>query len=221
MKKQFLLLGLLTASLTSLAQDKVSFGVRAGVSHAGMRGDAVDNLRNLIDYSGGAITSHKTTGFFGSGSVNIPLSPQFSIEPGLGFSQKGYELKGSLNIKGADKFNAGARARLTTNYIDLPVLAKANLHGLEIFAGPQVSYLADANVNVRAGALGFNFYNNRFNATDEFNKWDVSVTGGAGYSFSNGVSLSASYDHGLSRVNSGQNIEAYNQAFKVGLGYRF
>ena len=53
------------------------------------------------------------------------------------------------------------------------------------------------------------------------NSIDVGLTGGLGYQFNNGFSISASYDHGLSRLDKNENFKAYNQAVKVGVGFTF
>ncbi|HET7896978.1 MAG TPA: porin family protein [Flavisolibacter sp.] len=219
MKKHLFLLSALALSVAAMAQSNVSFGVRAGITNANLRGNAVESFQNLIDFAGGAVSTNGKTGFYGGGFVSIPVSEQFSIEPGITYSQKGYELKGSFGIKGTDL--AAAKAQLNLNYIDLPVLAKANINGLQLFAGPQVSYLANADLHTTAGALGFNFINNHQDVKDQFNPWDVALTGGVGYQFGNGFSLNAAYDYGLSKINSGQSIDAHNQAVKVGVGFRF
>ena len=221
MKRYFLLFASVALSVFAMAQSKPSFGVKAGVSYAGLQGDAVNSLQNLIDFSNGAITTSSRPGIFGGGFVNIPLSEKFSIEPGVYYAQKGYELKGSLSLKSAEFLSAGAKAQLTTSYIDVPVVAKVNLSGLQIFAGPQVSYLADAKLRTTVGALGFNIVDNTMDAKPQFNQWDVALTAGVGYQFGNGVSISAAYDHGLSKVDNGQNFDSYNRAFKVGLGFTF
>lgn len=202
-----------------MAQAKISYGVRAGVTNATMQGDAVESFSNIIDYAGGAVTTQNKNGFFGGGFVSIPVSETFSIEPGITYAQKGYELRGKLGIKGTDII--GGRSRLNLGYVELPVLAKVNVSGLQLFAGPQVAYLANANLHTTAGALGFNFINDRRDVKDQFNELDVSLTGGIGYQFGNGFRVQASYDHGLSRVNSGQSVEAYNRAVKVGVGFHF
>ena len=90
-----------------------------------------------------------------------------------------------------------------------------------MFAGPQVSYLAKADLKTTAGVLGFNFLNNTTDATQQFNRWDAGITAGLGYQLANGVNLMAAYDHGLSKADAGQNMNAYNRAFKVGLGFSF
>jgi hypothetical protein len=221
MKRYFLLFASVAISTLAFAQAKPSFGIRGGVSYAGLQGDAVSSVQNLVDFSNGAITTSSRPGLFGGGFVNIPVAQNFSIEPAVYYAQKGYELKGTFNIKGAEFLSAGAKAQLNTSYIDIPVLAKMNVSGLQIFAGPQVSFLTDAKLRMTAGALGFNIVDNTVNAKEQFNNIDVAVTGGLGYQFSNGVNITAAYDHGLSKVDKGQNFDSYNRAFKVGVGFKF
>lgn len=198
-----------------------AFGVRAGLSYAGVRGNAVDNLNKLLDFTGGAIKPSNTTGFFAGAYASLPVTDVISVEPALYYSQKGYELNGALNLKGVDFLGANAKAKLQLQYIDVPVLVKANFGGLQLFAGPQVSYLAHADLHSTAGILGINLFNNTTDATAQFNKWDVGVTGGIGYQLTNGINLMASYDYGLSKMDVNQNVKSYNNAFKVGVGISF
>lgn len=221
MKKQILLLFSVVISTLSFAQLTPSFGVRAGVSSAGMRGEAVDNLKSLLDFADGKITTANRTGFFAGGFATIPLDKMISIEPGLYYSQKGYELKGAISVKGAEFLSANAKAQLQSNYIDMPLLLKANINGFQIFAGPQFSYLLNADLKTTAGVLGFNLLNNTMDATAQFNRWDMGVTGGIGYKFSNGMNITAAYDHGLSKVDANKNISSYNNAIKIGVGISF
>ncbi len=221
MKKKILLIVSLIVSSIGFAQVQPSFGVRAGVSSFGMRGDAVDNFKNLLDFSKGNITARDHTGFFAGIYANIPMSENFSIEPGLNYSLKGYELNGALNIKGLDFLGASAKAVLQSQYIDIPVLLKGNFNGLQIIAGPQVSYLAQADLKTTAGVLGINLLNKTMDATSQFNRWDVGLTGGIGYQFANGLNISASYDYGLSKLDANNNVNAHYEGIKLGLGITF
>jgi len=221
MKKHILLFAFSAIALFSFAQQSPSFGIRAGVTSSTMQGDAVDNLKSMLDFTNGMVNTNSRTGFYGGASVNIPVGAQFSVEPGLYYSQKGYEMQGSFGVKGLDFLGANAKAKLNTQYIDLPLLLKADMNGFQIFAGPQVSYLVDATLRTTAGAMGINLFSRSMDATNNFNRWDAAVTGGVGYQFSNGVNIRASYDHGLSKVDASQNVESYNRAFKVGLGINF
>jgi hypothetical protein len=221
MRKKILLFCSLAFSTIIFAQTSPSFGVRAGLSSAKMSGDAANNLNDLLDFTNGGVTTNSHTGFFGGGYVNIPLTGQLSVEPALYYTQKGYELRGELNVKGLDFLGANAKAKLTSNYIDLPILLKGNFSGFQVFAGPQISYLTKADLRTTAGLLGFNLLNKTMDGTEQFNRWDAGITGGVGYQFANGLNITAAYDHGLSKADKNQNMEAYNRSFKVGLGISF
>lgn len=221
MKRKLLLLSLVITSTVCFAQVKPSFGVRAGITYAGMRGDAVNNLSNLLDFSAGMIKTNKTAGFFGGGYVNIPMDEMISVEPGLFYTQKGYELVGALNVKGLEFLGLNAKAKLTSTYLDIPILLKANIDGFQLFAGPQISYLSSAQLNTSAGVLGINLLNSKIDATSQFNRWDMAVTAGIGYKLNNGVNITAGYDYGLSKVDANQNLKSYNHAVKVGIGMSF
>jgi len=220
MKKKFLLLSTAFLSVAAMAQGP-SFGVKAGVTSSSMKGDAVNSLQNIIDFSNGMISTGNHTGLFAGVNTNIPLGGIFSVEPGVYYAQKGYSLNGDLALKGAEFIGANAKAQLTSHYIDLPVVLKANLSGFQVFVGPQVSYLAKADFKTTAGVLGFNILNRKLDATDQLNRWDAGFTGGVGYEFANGLSLSAAYDHGLLKADANKNLDSYNRSFKVGVGLRF
>jgi hypothetical protein len=146
------------------------------------------------------------------------MSSNLSFEPGIYYSLKGYQLNGAIGLKGMDFLGANAKALLQSQYVDAPILLKGNFAGFQIFAGPQISYLAQSNLKTSAGVLGVNLLNKTVDVTSAFNRWDVGLTGGIGYQFANGLSLSASYDYGLSKVDVHQSVNAFNRAIKVGIG---
>lgn len=221
MKNKILLTLFLFVSVYASAQQTAGFGVKAGIISSGLRGDAPDNLSGLLDFTDGMVTTSDRTGFFAGFNTSIPLAPNLSVEPGIYYSQKGYELKGNLDVKGLEFLGANAKAVLQSQYIDMPVLLKVNMNGLEIFAGPQLSYLVKADLKTSAGALGVNLLNKTLDATEQMNRWDAAVTGGIGYRFTNGLGISASYDYGLMKADAGKNTSAYNRGFKVALGVNF
>ena len=221
MNKLSLLIAVLFLTPVLFAQQKTSFGIRAGIAHSGLRGEAMTNLQEMIDFSKGMITTKDRTGFFAGGYASIPVGPAFSVEPGLYYTQRGYAMRGELDSKGWSVLGANAKAQLNTHYIDLPVVLKASIGGLQLFAGPQFSYLAKADLRATAGALGFNVYNRKWDATDEVNRFDAGFTGGIGFRFNSGVNISASYDHGLVKTDANERFEAYNRTLKVGVGFSF
>lgn len=221
MKKQILLIASIAISTLAIAQVKPSFGLRAGLSSSSMQGDAVNNLKNMLDFSNGMVTTGYRTGFFAGAYTTIPFGNIISLEPALYYSQKGYGLKGALNVKGAGFLGANAKAQLNSQYIDIPVLFKASFNGFQLFAGPQVSYLVQADLQTTAGVLGINLLNRKMDAANQFNRWDASATGGVGYQFTNGVNLIAAYDYGLLKADANKSFKSYNRSFKIGVGFAF
>lgn len=220
MKTKILLIVSLMFSGYAFSQD-VTVGVRAGVLSSGIRGDASDNLSQLIDKTNGILKTTDRTGFFAGMNVNIPVTENFSVEPGLYYSQKGYDLNGDFSVKGVEFLSANAKASLQTQYIDFPILLKGNFGGFQIFAGPQISYLSQANLKTSAGVFGVNLLNKTLDATDQFNRWDAGITGGIGYQFSNGINIMASYDYGLMKIDANENVSAFNRGIKLGIGVNF
>ena len=221
MKKLLLLTTCIALSYIGFAQVKPAISISAGLSSSGIKGDANSQLNNLLQYTDGMVTTKDHTGFYVGASAGIPLDKIMSIEPGVYYTQKGYELNGDLNSKGLSFLGANAKAKLHSNYIDFPVLLKANINGLQLFAGPQISYLTKADLSASAGLFGISLLNKTWNVTDQFNRWDMGVTGGIGYQLPNGLGIHASYDRGLSKVDANKNINSYNQVFKVGISYNF
>ena len=220
MKKQLLLAAFVMVTSFGFAQVQPTFGIRAGIASSSIKGDAPNSLNNLLDFTNGAVTSSGHTGLFAGGFVSIPLGSVMSVEPSISYAQKGYNLRGELNIKGAEFIGANAQAKLTTHYIDMPVVLKANMNGFQVFAGPQVSYLAKADLVTTAGLLGFNLLNKKMDATNQFNRWDAGITGGIGYQFTNGIRITADYDRGLSKVDAGQQFQSHNEGFRIGMDIR-
>lgn len=220
MKQKILLLAITTFSLGAFAQTPV-IGVEAGLSSFGMRGDAVNNLKDLLDFTDGMVKTQNRTGFYAGVNTSIPLGAGVSLEPGIYYTQKGYEMVGDFAIKGAEFLGANAKAKLQNDYIDVPVLIKADLGGLQVFGGPQISYLASSKLRTTASVLGFNLLNETLDAKDQFNSWDMGLMGGVGYQFKNGFNVNASYNYGLGKVDANKNVNGYNNGFKVGIGIKF
>lgn len=220
MKKIFTLVVLIVAGVTGFSQVKT--GINAGLSNARWKGDAMVNLNDLLEFSNGMVTTQPVNGVYAGGFAEIPLGGMFSVQPGVYYSQKGYEMRGEFTGKNLDFLSAGASATVKSHYIDIPVLLKAEVaKGLQVYAGPQVSYLVKNNLKVDAGLLGVSLFKRNIDITDQFNKVDFGITGGVGYTFDNGFSINAGYDHGLVPLDKNNRTETYNRVFKVGIGFRF
>ena len=221
MKKLTLLLGLFLAfMLQAQAQtQKIRGGIKAGVNTTTWGGDAAQSFSEALNSSGSLKTKIKT-GYHVGGFLHIPVTPYFSLEPGLYYSTKGMTVEQTF----AQNSFLKVRADITneSHYLDLPLLAKVELgKGFQLFAGPQVSYLIANKVRGEAGVFGFTMEQD-IDWKTGLREFDFGLTGGLGYQFVNGILMNVAYDHGLTSLDAGKsNFDIYNRAVKFSVGYRF
>lgn len=201
---------------------QVTYGLRVGANFAKWQGEDLQVIEDLLDKTDGYVVTKGKTGWHVGGYVNIPISNTFSFEPGLSYSKKGYSIKGDVQIPVLKILAINAGAQVQQHYIDMPLVLKANVYkGLQVYAGPQVSYLVRSTLNAKLGVLGINIFNRGFGITERFNKVDLGLTGGIGYQFENGLNVQAGYDYGLSKLDKNDNYAAYNRVVKVSVGFSF
>ena len=222
MIKKIFVLAIFTLTMANITNAQVTYGVRSGVNYATWKGDDIQIIEDLVDKTDGYIVTKGRTGMHIGGYVHIPISETFAFEPGLEYSKKGYSLKGDFQIPVLKYLNINARAQVQSHYIDIPLVLRANVYkGLNVFAGPQVSYLVRSTLNAKLGVFGITFFNRGVGITERFNKVDMGLTGGIGYQFDNGLNLQAGYDYGLSKLDKNDNYAAYNRVVKVSVGFSF
>jgi opacity protein-like surface antigen len=219
MKLYFTIISLM---VMNMMYAQVSFGVRSGINFSKWDGQDLQIINDLLDKTDGYAYTKGTTGMHIGGYVGIPISETFTFEPGIEYSKKGYSIKGDFQIPVLKYLGINARAQVQSHYIDMPLVIKANVYkGFNIYAGPQVSYLARSTLNAKVGVLGITLFNRGFGITNRFNKIDMGLTGGVGYAFNNGLNIQAGYDYGLSKLDKNDNYDAYNRVVKVSVGYTF
>src|SRR5574340_1295439 len=91
-------------SLSSLSPHP-TYGVMGGMNLASFHGDGTDGLSNRV-------------GFLLGGWAKIPVSPLFSVQPELMYTQKG------AKISGPDGNGGTIEASVKPSYLELPVLAR-------------------------------------------------------------------------------------------------
>ena len=221
--KRKILLSITSALLfCNILHAQVNYGIRGGVNFAKWQGDDLQVIEDLLDKTDGYLVTSGKTGFHLGGYVHIPLSETFAFEPGLQYSKKGYSIKGDFQINALKILAINAGARVQSHYIDVPLLLKANVaKGLQVYAGPQVSYLLRSTLNAKLGVLGISIFNKGVGITGRFNKVDLGLVAGIGYEFDNGLNIRAGYDYGLSRLDKNDNYGAYNRVVKISVGYSF
>lgn len=183
-------------SLQSHAQDsdkKGGLGLRAGANFFNFGGDDVsgNEYNNRIGYHVGLYNS-----FF--------LGNSLAIEPGVFYAVKGTQNDDLVN------------SRAILNYVDIPVLLRLYLtDGLNVFGGPQISFLTDSRFegDLFGSTVSFD--------TEAVNNTDFGLLLGLGYNLPRGLNLQASYNYGLSPVFKNSNVDVYNRGFQLSLGVTF
>ncbi|PSK97930.1 porin family protein [Cecembia rubra] len=192
----FIMMVVMSVSL-SYAQNRPSdrggFGVRGGVNFSTFGGgDIADD-----DYS-------QRTGFHAGLYNSFYFGSMIALEPGVYFSVKGTRNEDFVN------------SRAVLNYIDIPVLLRLHLtEGLNVFGGPQVSFLTSSKFE--GDLFGSTI---RFD-TDNVHERDFGMILGIGYNLPKGLNVQGSYNYGLSPVFKSSNTDVYNRGFQISLGYTF
>ncbi len=230
MKKRIsLILVMALGSLFSQAQQTVknsggtSFGLRAGVNFQNITGK---------DEDGNKLENDLLTGFNIGINAEIPLAPQFYLQPGLLFTTKGAKsedlilgqtIKGKINIYYVE---------LPLNFLYKPMLGQGRL--LMGF-GPYVALGVGGKVTYEGGGSSLSEdieFKKNVKLSDPDDVFYVRpMDAGAnllfGYQFANKVSLQLNAQLGLTKINpeyegaSNDRTDAKNTGFGVSLGYRF
>ncbi|MCS4227560.1 porin family protein [Sphingobacterium sp. BIGb0165] len=203
MKKLLLSAAILFGSLGAFAQGGLGYGLRAGV--------------NIPKYSIENGSSESNTGFFVTGYLDAPVSPYFSIQPGLSLQNKG--AKWSIGDG-----NNSAEVKQSVMSLDIPVnlVAKLPTGGSGNFfigAGPYVGFGLSGK-NKASGNGGKVETDVKFGSGDgdELKRTDFGVNFLAGYQLTNGFQINAGYGLGLTNLapNSGS---IKNRVWSVGIGF--
>ncbi|WP_374549979.1 porin family protein [Flavobacterium sp.] len=203
MKKVFLtLVTLLAIQITSAQNEQTSnttsrnpeIGIKGGLNITNLYTEEVDDNNLLTSFNAGLYT-------------NIPISNSLSVQPEFLFYRKGAELV-------YDNAFVSGTARFKLNYLEIPVLLKANISkNFNIHFGPYFSYLIDGKVTNESSSSSFDFENDLSN--DDFNKFDYGLAAGIGLDFSS-TSIGLRYDYGLSTVGKERNFAGTTYTFPDG-----
>ena len=214
MKKILLSLGA-AFLLAAGAQAQTSFGLKAGVN----LGKYSNVPADMEDYS------KMNPSFYVTGYADLPVAPQFSIQPGISLQGKGEKYKAD-----GDNFDGSA----TTNVmaIEIPVNAvyyiPAGYSGsVFLGAGPYVGYSLSGKTKLKgdfSDVSGEAEYDVDFTGDDKDQKpFDFGVNFLAGYKLSNGFLVNAGYGLGLSNLSpsEGSDNKFSNRVLSFGVGYQF
>ncbi|MFI5451644.1 porin family protein [Pedobacter sp. UC225_61] len=206
MKKIIILaMGLfITGVANAQSTDKaIRFGIKAGANYSNIIKDDGNNdfkTDYLVGYHAGI-------------TLDIPLLPNLAFTPEALYSTKGY--------KSSSTFGDFTQ---TTHFIDIPILASIKLaEGLNVVAGPQVSFLLSTNNKFENG-FGTAEQKIVEDDSDRFKKSLVGGVIGFRYDFSDKVGINGRYALDFQKNNengSTQTPEYKNQVFQLGLGIKF
>jgi hypothetical protein len=219
MKAKALLIALTTTvvALGVKAQDKTTFGIRAGVNFQNLNGEF-----NNVD-----LDNKLKTGFNIGVNAEVPLAPDFYVQPGVLFTTKGAKAN-----KGNDKWNI--------SYIEIPInlLYKPTLGDGKLLLGfgPYIGIGLGGKLTGDDPDVDLEFKNDltTAEATAMFagTKWFAKRLdfGGnllAGYELSNKLSFQLNAQLGMSnlfpKINGDKpdNTKVKNTGFGISVGYRF
>lgn len=196
------------------AKAQTTFGVRAGVNFQNVNGENATG--DDLDYK-------LKTGFHIGVNAEVPIAPEFYIQPGLLFS-----------TKGAD-FDDGDDTKLNVSYLEVPInfLYKPELGTgkLLLGVGPYFGFGVGGKLKSDNGDADINFTNevDAGSPMDEFpmRRFDAGGNLLFGYEFSNKFSIQLNAQLGM--VNFAPDIEGLpdsdakmkNTGFGISVGYRF
>lgn len=175
------------------------------------------NYSNIVKTGDNNFKTEYKPGFHAGIFVEIPVVDRLSFAPEINYSQKGYKSSGST------LFGNDYTYTQTTNFIEIPILAKINAApGFSIHLGPQVSFLTSTTLTEKTGNNV-----NKKTIDDNNNNLRKSLVGGvigAAFNVGNNVDLSARYALDLQKNdgNGNSSIPEYrNQVWQLGLGFKF
>lgn len=219
-----LVLATAAISLTSKAQSKggdngkTTFGVRAGVNFTNVTGK---------DYAGNSLDNNKLkTGFNIGVNAEIPIAPDFYVQPGLLFSTKGTKIKpsGSPDVK------------VNLSYIEIPInlLYKPELSGgkLLLGVGPYFGFGVGGKYKQGSNEQTIKFKSEVTMADLATNSYAKGFDAGGnllvGYELSSKISFQLNAQLGMVKINSkvtdypgGDKAKQKNTGFGISVGYRF
>jgi len=231
MKKTILTVFAAVCAFTASAQfsepNKPTFGIKAGVNFASV---SVTQQGSSANYGSGTLTSFSAGAF-----ADLPIGTNFSIQPGLYYSGKGYNVKANFNL--GEDFNVSAEETVKLSYIQLPLpllYNASNSAGKFFFgAGPYAAAAIKAKGKA-SGVIDIDLGEEQMSGSDEdeqdltigkngdVKRLDYGVTGLVGFRLNNGLLISANYDLGLANIyNTDDTQKMKTRTIGVSLGFSF
>lgn len=210
---QFLLIPLILLFVSTFTQAQVAIGLKGGANFGNVyMTDALDDL---------APDFKSATGAVAGGVAEISFGKYFAVQPEVNWVQKGFRFTQDINVPiGKFDIPAGVQAQIKTNYIEMPLLAKAKVGNdvIQAYAvlGPSFGYAMNGKLITRTRFLfEFDPINTNLNFESlDYNRFEVSAVGGVGMqvNFNGGKWFAdARYTQGLTQL---YNFPVVNEQIK-------
>lgn len=160
------------------------------------------------------------------------LTPRFSFQSGLGYTEKGFQLKEGFDLDILNlPMEIGVEANTTLRYVELPIQMKYNFNdgplSFYALAGPTIGYAMSGDVRTKANLIfDINLIRNKLDLNDDIYR-RVELSGilglGAEIKFDQGALVAqVNYQQGFSRVidNTLLDLKLKNYGFGMNIGYR-
>lgn len=199
---------ILTIALVAVAATSAFAQISIGAGYANNSTKVGDTDKNII-----------TNGIYVEGNYNIPITRGLSIVPGLRYEFTTSSTNASLSFFSYE-------GTLNEHNIMAPVHAQYSIGigdsaSLILFAGPTFNYGLSSTFKSSGSVLGTTASTTEdLYANDYFNRFDISLGGGAGIQVGR-FQLKAGYDFGLlNRVDS-DNVTFHTNQLRAGIAYIF
>ncbi len=203
MKKLLLISTAIFVTVASFSQ--VRFGLKAGL-----------NLANMSIQNANPSPSMKV-GFHFGGILDFTLADNISLQPGVLFSTKGFELSGTEE-------GVSYTATTNVNTIEVPVnlVFKFGSGNTKItpFIGPYLGYALSGTVKVEAMGQSQSTDITFGSADGDMSALDLGLNIGLGIEM-NGLIISAQYGLGLADLDPSAEGKMTNNVIGISVGYLF
>ena len=192
MKKITLSIFAIILAISASAQT-VGYGPRVGFNVATLSDRAFDARYN---FNAGAF-------------VEVDFSPRWSVELSAIYSRQGATQK-DTPISLIEKANS----TLCLDYMNAPLVVKYYpWQGLNVFLGPQFSFLVNAKMKLGDIENSVKRY---------FHTFDIGAVIGVGYTWECGMLVNLQYNQGLRPIHENSNHnKTYNGVVQLNVGWRF
>jgi hypothetical protein len=233
MKKLFLTLAILATSAVAFSQiSPVKVGIKAGVTFP-----AISSVSEAQAYDGPPEVDFKSiTSFYIGGTIDLPVSSVFTIQPGLTLIGKGgkAQVYNSNFEPGPGLIVYQGSYKISTMYLEIPVNAVFNfeLGSGKIFfgGGPYYGFALSGKISLDGittnGTVKSETSSERdaeFGDNGDLKRGDFGLNFLAGYQLKNRVNFSAGYGLGLGNIDTEKASvsKRTNKVLSVGIGFSF